>query len=93
MILFSCYSMYYGKIVTNTGRDIKQYKYVKKNAEEMGDLLWTRFVRVCTNTQAQDNIYLDLFLRSSRSNYEDVCDKLPPYLKKENYETLKVSET
>lgn len=59
------------------------------NEDKLALHLIERFAHVCRNVPVTTNIYLDLFLRSSRANYLDVQSKQPPYLRKENYEKLK----
>ena len=63
----------------------------KLDIDDVTSRLVRRFARVCQNVPVTNNIYLDLFLRSSRASFREVERKLPPYLKPENFEKLKVN--
>jgi hypothetical protein len=67
--------------MSKTGRDPAQFKYVLNYDF---DQMFERFCHVIYN------IYVDMFLRCSRVNYEDVKHKYPPYLHQENFAKLKV---
>ena len=73
------------------GRSSTQLKYVEDAPDDVGWILWERFVKMCNSVPAQNNFYLSWSLRGSRGFDPTTKPEMaPPYLRKEGFLALKV---
>lgn len=76
------------------GRDPAQLKYVQLSEDEISDILWSRFRKLCRDVPVCDNFYLSWYLRGQRGyNPLSRPDYASSYLTREAFVRLKVSPT
>ena len=85
---------FFKKSTQAEGRSEAQLKYVQKSDEEVTQGIWERLYAVCTKLPIQDNFYVSWWLRGPRGfDPEDNPTMAPPFLTREGFTKLKVSQT